>query len=98
NVATYNNFQTTYGPPCNATLNGSWSSEIIPTAGSPETTDVSDFAKKILHKTSNRIKENVYRYRMNSSLSEIERTSSSIFDNSNGSVNYRGIYRWLNKI
>ena len=94
----YNNFETTYGPPCNATLNGSWSSEIIPKAGSPETTDVTDFAKKILHQTSNRIKETVHRYRMHSSLSEIERTSCSIFDNSNGSANYRGIYRWLNKV
>ena len=94
----YNNFETTYGPPCNATLNGSWSSEIIPKAGSPETTDVTDFAKKILHQTSNRIKETVHRYRMHSSLSEIERTSCSIFDNSNGSTNYRGIYRWLNKV
>ena len=94
----YNNFETTYGPPCNATLNGSWSSEIIPKAGSPETTDVTDFAKKILHQTSNRIRETVHRYRMQSSLSEIERTSCSIFDNSNGSTNYRGIYRWLNKV
>jgi hypothetical protein len=97
-TTTYNNFQTTYGPPTQATLNGSWSEEIKPTTTVPATDTIQDFAKKILNKTASRITERVIRLRETSQLSETEESTFSVFNNTSGNTNFRGIYRWLNKI
>ncbi len=95
-TTTYNNFNTTYGPPTLSTLNGSVSEQL--TAGDNGLKTDSSFMNRVLNSTINRISENVSRIRASSKHSESEAITSSIFDNRDGRGHFRGIYRWLNKI
>jgi hypothetical protein len=95
-TTTYNNFTTTYGPPTQAVLNGSWS--VTQQPNSDERQAGSGFVNRVLNSTLSRISENISRIRAYSKYSENEAVTSSIFDNRNGNGHFRGIYRWLNKI
>lgn len=102
-TTTYNNVQTTYGPPTNATLSGNYTEEWQPKADAggnpvPATEQMTQFAKKILNLTASRISEKVSKLRYSSQLSETEESTQSRFNNSQGASNFRGIYRWLNKV
>ncbi|HJT73533.1 MAG TPA: hypothetical protein VJ720_05930, partial [Chitinophaga sp.] len=94
---TYNNFQTTYGPPTEATLNGSWSTT-RDGSKNPGAEDKSRFVRKVLNRTVNRIRDTISKKRLYTAYNEQEEVNTSIFDNSNGTQHFRGIYRWLNKI
>lgn len=93
----YNNFQTTYGPPTQATLNGAWTRTTQPGAD-PGVEDVTRFAREILNKTVNRITRKVGTARTSSTMNQSEDTVSSVIDNTGGSDNLRAVYRWLNKV
>lgn len=92
-------FKTTYGPPSTVTFEGSWSVENKGAAGGePAKDDVARFAKNILNRTVNRVRQQIHRVRRASSTNENEETVVSVFDNVGGDRNIRGIYRWLNKV
>jgi len=93
---TYNNLTTTYGPPTQALLNGSYSEAITP--GTPVPEDNSSFAKLVVNKTLSRINNTVLKSRSFAKFSETEEISASIFNNTAGIGNFRGIYRWVNKV
>ena len=92
----YNNLTTSYGPPTNATLNGTCAKTI--TAGPAGSDDVTRFAREILTKTVNRISRKVGTLRASSTLSQVEDAIVSVVDNSGGGDNLRAIYRWVNKV
>ena len=54
----YNKFTSSYGPPTQATLDGSWSKTVQPGA-TPGLDDTTRFARDILNKTVNRISRSV---------------------------------------
>lgn len=92
-------FQTTYGPPSTLQFKGSWSVEKKGgSSGEPGKEDVAHFAKNILNRTVNRVRQQIHRVRQTSSSNENEETVVSIFDNVDGDRNLSGIYRWLNKV
>lgn len=93
---TYDNFTTTYGPPTQALLNGTWSSSLKPDSDGKQSD--SGFMSRVLNSTVNRVSENISRLRSFSQYSEQEAVTSSLFDNRNGNGHFRGIYRWLNKV
>jgi hypothetical protein len=92
----YDNLTVSYGPPTQAIYNGGWTKTITPTG--PSTDDTNSFASFVLNKTINRIQESVLRSRTSHTFSEKEEIQSSLFDNHNGQHNFRGIYRWVNKV
>ncbi|WP_315823805.1 hypothetical protein [Paraflavitalea speifideaquila] len=92
----YTNFTVTYGPPSQAVYNGSFTKTL--TAGAPGVENTNSFATTILNKTLNRIQESVLKSRTSYTYGEQEETQSSIFDNQQGRENFRGIYRWVNKV
>lgn len=92
-------FKTTYGPPSTVTFEGSWSvEESMGKSGDPAKDDVARFARQILNRTVNRVRQQIHRVRVASSSNENEETVRSIFDNVGGDRNISGIYRWLNKV
>lgn len=93
----YDNFDTTYGPPTEVTLNGSWVTTRA-AATAPDTAETTDFVKKILNHTVNHISDHITEKRACSRLSETENVRTSIMDNRHGDRHFRGIYRWLNKV
>jgi hypothetical protein len=93
----YDKFDTTYGPPTEVTLNGTWVTTLA-AATAPDTEERSDFAKKILDHTVNHISDHITEKRSFSRLSETENVHTSILDNRQGAQHFRGIYRWLNKV
>ncbi|NML39191.1 hypothetical protein HHL17_18470 [Chitinophaga sp. G-6-1-13] len=92
----YDNFTTTYGPPTQAVLNGSWSSSLKPDSDGKQSD--SGFMSRVLNSTVNRVSERISRIRSFSQYSEQEAVTSSLFDNRQGNGHFRGIYRWLNKV
>ncbi|WP_254774852.1 hypothetical protein [Polaromonas sp. YR568] len=93
----YNKFTNSYGPPTQATLDGSWSKTVQPGAA-PGVDDTTRFARDILNKTVNRINRSVSLSRSSSTMSQTEDSVVSLVDNTGGSRNMRGVYRWLNKV
>jgi hypothetical protein len=93
----YNKFTNSYGPPTQATLDGSWSKTVQPGAA-PGLDDITRFARDILNKTVNRINRSVSISRSSSTMSQTEDSVVSLVDNTGGSHNMRGVYRWLNKV
>ncbi len=94
---TYNNFTSSYGPPTQATLDGSWSKAV--TQGSnPGVDDTTRFARDILNKTVNRITRSVSQTRASSTMSQTEDCVVSMVDNTNGAHSMRAVFRWLNKV
>lgn len=96
-INSYKNFQTSYGPPTEATINGSWT-EMTRQGSNPAMDDVTRFAQEILNRTVNRITRSVNTARSSSTLNQIEETVKSTIDNSRGEGNLVCVYRWLNKV
>ena len=92
----YENFTTSYGPPTQATLNGTLNR--VTTAGSPASDDVTRFAREIVGKAVNRIARKVGTVRATSSLSHVEDAVVSVIDNSGGGNSLSAVYRWVNKV
>lgn len=92
----YDKLTTSYGPPTQAVLDGSYSKDILPKSPSKE--DISNFTSLVLNKTLNRINESVLRSRTVSRFTEKEEIASSLFNNTSGTGHFRGIYRWVNKV
>ncbi|CAN7603810.1 hypothetical protein [Polaromonas sp. LjRoot131] len=93
----YNKFTSSYGPPTQATLDGSWSKTVQPGA-TPGLDDTTRFARDILNKTVNRISRSVSLTRSSSTMSQTEDSVVSLVDNTGGTRSLRGVYRWLNKV
>lgn len=93
---TYDNLTSTYGGPTTFTLTGSWES----THGdsTPAQFSASGFAEKIIAKTLQRVRRQVDEQRQRVHMDETEESTSSTFDNSLGTCNLHGVYRWLNKV
>jgi hypothetical protein len=92
----YTNLTVSYGPPSQAVYNGSYTNSI--TAGAPGVENTNSFATTVINKTLNRIQESVLKSRTSYSYGEQEETQSSLFDNQQGQDNFRGVYRWVNKV
>lgn len=93
----YKNYQTTYGPPTVATINGKAITTIdhgAPARSDDETT----FARKILSHSLERVSRSVRVARKTTALFEAEHLVSSIIDNTNSRSSIRAIYRWVNKV
>jgi hypothetical protein len=93
----YDKFTVTYGPPNQAVYGGSWKKEILPEESVPAKEDANHFASRVLNKTLSRIQDSVFRSRASFTFNEKEEIESSLFDNQHGH-NFRGIYRWVNKV
>jgi len=93
----YNKFTSSYGPPTQATLDGSWS-KTVQQGAQPGLDDTTRFARDILNKTVNRISRSVSQTRSSSTMSQTEDVVVSLIDNAAGSSNVRAVFRWLNKV
>ncbi len=93
----YNKFTSSYGPPTQATLDGSWTKTVQPGAA-PGLDDTTRFARDILNKTVNRISRSVSLTRSSSTMSQTEDSVVSLVDNTGGTHGMRGVFRWLNKV
>jgi hypothetical protein len=93
----YDKFTVTYGPPNQAVYDGSWKKEILPEEKVPSKDDANSFASLVLNKTLSRIQDSVFKARAWHTFNEKEEIESSLFDNQYGN-NFRGIYRWVNKV
>lgn len=93
----YSNFTTSYGPPTQATLDGSWSQVLQPGA-TPGVEDAVRFARDVLNRTVNRISRSVSVLRASSTMSQTEESVCSVIDNTAGQRNLRAVLRWLDKV
>ncbi|TXT39007.1 MAG: hypothetical protein FD135_2492 [Comamonadaceae bacterium] len=93
----YNKFTSSYGPPTQATLDGSWS-KTLQAGANPGLDDTTRFARDILNKTVNRISRSVSQTRSSSTMSQTEDSVLSLIDNTAGTHSLRAVYRWLNKV
>ena len=94
-TANYTDLDISYGP---MIVNGSSCFEVKPNPGQPEINTFTEFAKRVLSRTVNRIQESVTKARTSTHLSEEEETVSSVLDNTKADWASRAIYRWINKI
>ncbi len=92
----YVGFTTSYGPPTQATVDGTRNR--ITTSQAPGGDDVTRFAREILSKTVNRMTRKVGTVRASSILSQVEDAVVSVIDNSAGGGNLCAVYRWVNKV
>jgi hypothetical protein len=93
----YNNFTTSYGPPTQATLSGSWTKSIAQGVN-PGANDTTRFARDMLNKTVDRITRSVSQARSSSTMSQTEDCVVSLVDNTTGANNMRAVFRWINKV
>ncbi len=92
----YDNFNTSYGPPTQATLSGSWTEQTV--GGAPGTEDAVRFAQDLLNSTVGRIRRTVSQARGSSTLQQSEETVSSVIDNAAGDAAVTAVYHWVNKV
>jgi len=93
----YDNYQTTYGPPTQATINGKW--EVLTTQGAqPAQMDATRFARDILNKSVSRLTRTMQTFRSSSTFNEVQEQVNSTVDNTNNPLNRLCVYYWLNKI
>lgn len=97
-TTTFNDFNTSYGPPTTVKYQGSWSVENEPDPEKLGKEELTKFAKDITTRTANRIARYVNQLRNISILDESEETVIHAFDNKNSTSNVVGIYRWVNQI
>lgn len=97
-TTTFNDFNTSYGPPTTVKYQGSWSVENEPDPEKLGKEEVTKFAKDITTRTANRIARYVNQVRNISILDEAEETVIHAFDNTNNPSNIIGIYRWVNQV
>jgi len=93
----YNKFTSSYGPPTQATLDGSWS-KTVQAGANPGLDDTTRFARDVLNKTVNRISRSVSQTRSSSTMNQTEDTVLSLVDNTTGTHSMRAVFRWLNKV
>lgn len=93
----YNKFTSSYGPPTQATLDGSWT-KALQQGTNPGLDDTTRFARDILNKTVNRISRSVSQTRFSSTMSQTEDAVVSLIDNTAGTRNMRAVFRWVNKV
>ena len=93
----YNKFTSSYGPPTQATLDGSWT-KAVQQGANPGLDDTTRFARDILNKTVNRISRSVSHTRSSSTMSQTEDAVVSLIDNTSGTQNMRAVFRWVNKV
>ncbi len=93
----YNKFTSSYGPPTQATLDGSWT-KTLQQGANPGLDDTTRFARDVLNKTVNRISRSVSHTRSSSTMSQTEDTVVSLVDNTVGAQNLRAVFRWVNKV
>ncbi|WP_225584820.1 hypothetical protein [Acidovorax sp. ACV01] len=93
----YNKFTSSYGPPTQATLDGSWT-KAVQQGANPGLDDTIRFARDILNKTVNRVSRSVSHTRSSSSMSQTEDAVVSLIDNTAGTQNMRAVFRWVNKV
>ncbi len=93
---TYDKLSSTYGGPTTFTLNGSY--EVVNGNSTPEQLASSGFGEYVITKTIQRLRRNVEESRQRIHTDETEESTGSIFDNTAGKENIRGIYRWLNEV
>ena len=93
----YNKFTSSYGPPTQATLDGSWT-KAVQQGANPGQDDTTRFARDILNKTVNRISRSVSHTRSSSTMSQTENAVVSLIDNTAGTQNLRAVFRWVNKV
>ncbi|MDJ0835826.1 MAG: hypothetical protein QNK37_04870 [Acidobacteriota bacterium] len=94
----YEGFKTSYGPPTTATLDGSFTISLTPTPDKPGKEEKTRFAREIVTRAANRITDRVNEVRTVTTLDETEEMETSIYDNSTGTSNLVGVFRWVNKI
>ncbi|GEM_PF-6670589 len=95
-VYTYNNLNTTYGPPTNLKINGDYNVErkII----DPAKKSNAAFAQRVIHNATTNIARYVNKERIIKSENEYEESYESVVDNSNNREPINGVYYWLNKL
>lgn len=93
----YKNFQTSYGPPTEATLNGSWT-ECTLQGKNPGADDVTRFARDILNRSVSSITREVSQLRSRSSFEQAEDSVTSVIDNSAGETQLVCALRWVNTV
>jgi hypothetical protein len=93
---TYDNLTSAYGSPTTFTLSGSWKKEEGNTA--PVQSSASGFAEYVITKTVQQVNRQVEELRQRVHTDESEESTCSVFDNTHGTGNINGVYRWLNKV
>lgn len=93
----YKDFDTTYGPPTTAKLNGKAFKTITHEAPG-RVDDVTRFARKILNKSVESIGRNIRQLRSRSALARSEELVSSVIDNTNNKEGILATYRWIDKV
>lgn len=93
---TYNNFDTSYGPPATVTYNNGWTQTTSP--GDPGIRNTTEFAREIIEKAVQRISRSVAATKSRTTLDESEEQESSVLDNTHGTTNLVAVYRWLNRV
>ncbi|WAS95661.1 hypothetical protein [Nannocystis punicea] len=93
----YSNFNTSYGPPTLATLNGS-KNRTTTQGPNPGVDDVTRFARETLNKSVNRIRRKIEVARTTSTTDQVEDVVTSVIDNTGGEMNMCAVFRWLNKV
>ncbi|MCB1053837.1 MAG: hypothetical protein KDC71_24745, partial [Acidobacteria bacterium] len=92
----FKNFQTNYGPPTTATLNGGW--DVTTTPKEPGKKEASRFAREILGQTQTHISRQVILKRRFHQMDSHQECERAILDNRQNASPVQGVYRWLNKV
>jgi hypothetical protein len=93
----YDKFQTTYGPPAEATLGGKWTVYTLQ-GKKPGIDDSIHFARDILNRTVNSIRQEVSQQRVRHSIDQEEESQLSVIDNSQGQEQLVCARRWINTV
>ncbi|MEB0140177.1 MULTISPECIES: hypothetical protein [unclassified Undibacterium] len=96
-VNKYTDFDTSYGPPTQVKLNGSWT-EWSKQGKNPGSDEETEFARNILEKSVSRVTRNVRQVRASGSYVRTEDSVTSTVDNSTSTNKLLCAFRWLNKI
>lgn len=93
----YDDYQTSYGPPTSATLNGT-AKTTVDYRNPARNDDMTSFARKVLSNSVASLSRSVRASRTNAALFESEQLVSSIVDNTQGRRSIQAVYRWVNKV
>jgi hypothetical protein len=93
----YTDFDTSYGPPTQAKMNGSWT-EWTKQGSSPGSEEQTAFARDIVRQSVTRVARSVGQARAHGSYAHDEDSATSIVDNSASQASLLCAFRWLNKV
>ncbi|HEY0061181.1 MAG TPA: hypothetical protein VGC21_03605 [Telluria sp.] len=93
----YKDFETSYGPPTEAKLNGNWT-EATTQGSAPGSADVTRFARDILARSLSAISRDVTQSRSRGTLDEAEESVTSVIDNTHGGTALRFASRWVERV